>query len=167
VTTAGQPLIRVGLGYDLHRLVAGRPLMIGGVRVDSPVGAVAHSDGDVVLHALTDAMLGAAGLPDIGDLFPDTEERFHNADSGQFVAEALRLLAERKLRPAQADVVILVERPRLGATKQSVRRRIAELLGLELDRVGVKAKTQEGFGPVGQGQAIACYAVVGLAEAVD
>lgn len=160
-------LARVGVGYDLHRLAAGRPLVLGGVRIDSPVGADAHSDGDVVLHAITDAMLGAAGLPDIGELFPDSDPRYRDADSRRFVAHALRLLAEKHLRPAQADLVIVAEQPKLGPCKEAIRRSVAGLLGVEPEAIGVKAKTQEGLGPVGRGEAIACYAVVGLTGATD
>lgn len=157
------PLIRIGIGYDLHRLAPGRPLILGGVRVESPVGADAHSDGDVVLHALTDALLGAAAAGDIGDLFPDTDSAWKNADSSHFVAAAVRRVRDAGLRPAQADIVILLERPKLGSNKEAIRRRVAELLGLDPAAVGVKAKTHEGVDAIGEGRAVACHAVVGLA----
>lgn len=159
------PLVRIGIGCDLHRLRPGLPLVLGGVRVESPVGADAHSDGDVVLHSLTDALLGAIAGGDIGDLFPDTDPAWKNADSAQFVTAAMDRVRAAGLRPAQADIVILLERPKLGSAKEAIRRRVAELLDLEPAGVGVKAKTHEGVDAVGEGRAVACHVVVGLAAA--
>jgi 2-C-methyl-D-erythritol 2,4-cyclodiphosphate synthase len=164
--TPDPPLVRIGIGYDLHRLKRGGRLVLGGVNVNADFGADAHSDGDVVIHAITDALLGAAAIAaDIGDLFPDADPAWKNADSRVFIEEAVRRVRESGLRPVQADVVILLERPKLGSFKDAIRRRVAELLGVEPDRVGVKAKTHEGVDAVGEGRAVACHAVVGLAAA--
>lgn len=160
--TPQPPIIRIGIGYDLHRLRPGVPLILGGVRVESPVGADAHSDGDVVLHALTDALLGAAAAGDIGDLFPDTDAAWKDADSSQFVTAAVQRVRDAGLQTAQADIVILLERPKLGSSKEAIRQRVAELLGVAPSAVGVKAKTHEGVDAVGEGRAVACHVVVGL-----
>ncbi len=151
---------RVGLGLDCHRLEAGRPCVLGGVTIPSDVGPLGHSDGDVVLHALTDAVLGAMGEGDIGDLFPPSEAEWAGADSRTFLDEALRRAAARGFRVASADTVISAERPRLGPWKARIRANVAAILGLPPDRVGVKAKTAEGLGPVGEGRAIEARAVV-------
>lgn len=157
--------MRVGLGYDSHRLLPGRPLKLGGVEIPSPLGTVGHSDADVVLHALVDAMLGAAGLGDIGEWFPDTDPRWHGADSAILVRETLQRLAETGFRLRQADVIILAETPRLGPHKERIRQRLADLLGLPPQQVNVKAKTNEGLGAIGRGEGIACQALVALDEA--
>lgn len=148
---------RVGQGFDLHRLVSGRPLKIGGVAVDSPVGAEAHSDGDVVLHALIDALLGAVGLDDIGELFPPDDATYKGADSLGLLEKALCKVKERTpgFRVENIDITILLEKPKLGPYKPVIRERIATALGLEPGRVAVKAKTMEGLGPIGQQEAIA------------
>jgi len=157
--------MRVGLGYDSHRLLPGRPLKLGGVEVPSPLGTVGHSDADVVLHAVVDALLGAAGLGDIGEWFPDTDPRWHGADSAVFVSETLRRLAEKGFQVYQTDIIILAETPRLGPYKERIRQRLAELLGLPPDRVNIKAKTSEGMGAIGRSEGIACQALVALVEA--
>jgi 2-C-methyl-D-erythritol 2,4-cyclodiphosphate synthase len=138
------PLPRVGLGWDRHRLQAGRPCRLAGVLLDCPVGPVGHSDADAVLHALTDALLGAAGLDDLGTLFPDTEPAWSGADSRRFLAEALRMLADRGLRPLSADLVLVCERPKVAPHRAAMRHSLAALLGLPLDRVNLKGKTTEG-----------------------
>jgi 2-C-methyl-D-erythritol 2,4-cyclodiphosphate synthase len=153
-------MLRAGLGYDSHRLLPGRPLKLGGVEIPSPLGTVGHSDADVVLHAVVDAMLGAAGLGDIGEWFPDTDPHWHGADSAIFVRETLNRLNEKGYQVHQVDVIILAETPRLGPYKESIRRRLAELLGLPLDRVNIKAKTSEGMGAIGRSEGIACQALV-------
>jgi 2-C-methyl-D-erythritol 2,4-cyclodiphosphate synthase len=153
---------RVGLGEDLHRLVAGRPLILGGVRLEYELGLAGHSDGDVVLHAIADAMLGAAGLGDIGERFPDDDESTAGIDSGLILADVVKSVAEAKLRVVNVDVVVHAERPRLGAARARMRARIAEILGVEPGCVNVKAKTGEGLDAVGRGEAIACRAVVSL-----
>lgn len=163
--------LRIGHGYDLHRLEplapagAGRPLVIGGVRFDSAVGPVGHSDGDVLLHAITDALLGGLALPDIGQLFPDTAPVNAGRDSADFLAEALRLVHARGYVVANLDTTVVLESPKLGARKMEIRARIAEILGVDPDAVNVKGKTHEGVDAVGQGRAIEAHAVVLLRRA--
>ncbi len=155
---------RVGLGYDLHRLAAGRRLVLAGVVIDWPEGLVGHSDADVALHALIDAVLGAAGLGDIGEAFPDTDPTYKDVDSGELTRQAADMAARAGWRVVNADLTIRAERPRLSGYKQAMRDRIAELLGVEPGQVNVKAKTDEGTGPVGSGDAMAAMAIVGLAK---
>ena len=152
--------LRVGIGHDTHRLVAGRPLILGGVRIEHPRGLSGHSDADVVLHALVDALLGAAGLGDIGDAFPDDDPQWKDAPSSTFVHRTLARLAELGFSVNNVDVIIFAQEPRLGPAKQVIRQRLAELLGLDPGRVCVKAKTGEGVGHIGRAEAIACQAVV-------
>lgn len=156
---------RIGFGHDIHRTVAGRPLRLGGVAVASDFGLLGHSDADVVLHALCDALLGAAGAGDIGEVFPDSDARWKDADSRIFVAEALRRVTLGGWRIQNVDITILAERPKLGPRKAEIRAAIAEMLGLEAESVNVKAGTSEGLDAVGRGEAIACYAVALLARA--
>jgi len=156
--------MRIGLGYDSHRLAPGRPLKLGGVEIPSPAGLVGHSDADVVLHALVDALLGAAGLGDIGEWFPDTDPRWQGVDSAFFLRETLERLAEKGFRVCQADVIILAETPRLGPYKERIRHHLAQLLGLPAEQVNVKAKTNEGLDAIGRGEAIACQALVAIQE---
>jgi 2-C-methyl-D-erythritol 2,4-cyclodiphosphate synthase len=152
--------IRVGSGHDTHRLAEGRPLILGGVRIDHPRGLVGHSDADAVLHAVTDALLGAAGLGDIGDLYPDTDPQWKDADSRLFLVEALARLTQRGWRPVNLDVTVFAQEPKLGPVKAAIRAKLAELLGLPADAVNVKAKTGEAVGHIGRGEAIGCHAVV-------
>ncbi len=158
---------RVGIGTDLHRLEAGRKLILGGVEIPFERGLTGHSDADVVLHALADALLGAAGLPDIGEQFPDDDPRFKDADSRDLLADVLRQVRSRGFAPANVDVVIHAERPKLTAFKPAIRAAIAALVGLGEDRVAVKAKTNEGLDAVGRGEAIGCTAIVGLVRSVE
>ena len=153
-------LLRVGSGHDTHRLVAGRPLILGGVRVEHPLGLAGHSDADVVLHAVTDALLGAAALGDIGELFPDTDPANKDADSARFVKEALHCLNRSGWRPVNLDITIFAQEPKLGPVKGRIRDNVAALLGLDVDTVSVKAKTGEHVGHIGRGEAIGCHAVV-------
>ena len=155
---------RVGFGYDSHRFVAGRPLMLGGVRVEHDFGLAGHSDADAVLHALTDAVLGAIGAGDIGELFPDSDPRWADADSSQFLTRAVALAAEGGFRVTNADVTVLAESPRLGEHKATMRDRIADLLGVRAENVAVKAKTNEGMGAIGRGEGIAALAAVLLSR---
>ena len=157
--------MRVGIGHDTHRLVEGRPLILGGVRLDHPRGLDGHSDADVVLHAVTDALLGAAGLGDIGDLYPDTDPRWKDADSRLFLAETLARLNQRGWRPVNVDVTVFAQEPRLGPVKGEIRASVARLLGLPADAVNVKAKTGERVGHIGRGEAIATHAVVLIEKA--
>lgn len=145
---------RVGLGHDRHRLVAGRPLILGSVTIESPLGLDGHSDADVLLHALTDALLGAAGLGDIGDWFPNTDPQWAGADSRRFVNEALTALRHRRWEVVNVDCTIHAERPKLSPHKKQIAGAIAALLGVPEDRVNVKAKTGEHVGPVGRQEAI-------------
>jgi 2-C-methyl-D-erythritol 2,4-cyclodiphosphate synthase len=156
---------RIGLGHDRHRLEAGRPLWLGGLEVESDVGAVGHSDGDALLHAVTDAVLGACGVGDIGDLFPPGDPATAGAASVGFLREALRRAQALGFRVASVDSVVVTERPRLGSWKVRIRDHLAAILGLPPDRVGVKAKTAEGLGPVGEGLALEARAVVLLVRA--
>src|SRR4051812_12679865 len=135
--------MRIGIGHDTHRLVEGRPLILGGVRVEHPRGLAGHSDADVVLHALTDALLGAAGLGDIGDAYPDTDPRWRGADSRVFLSETLGRLNRAGWRPVNVDVIVFAQEPKLGPVKGAVRESLAGLLGLPVDCVNVKAKTGE------------------------
>jgi 2-C-methyl-D-erythritol 2,4-cyclodiphosphate synthase len=148
--------MRVGIGHDTHRLVEGRPLILGGVRIDHPRGLDGHSDADVVLHALTDALLGAAGLGDIGDAFPDTDPAYRDCDSRVFVQETLKRLRDAGWNVVNVDVIIFAQEPKLGPVKETIRQRLAGLLGLGADAVNVKAKTGEKVGAIGRGEAISC-----------
>jgi 2-C-methyl-D-erythritol 2,4-cyclodiphosphate synthase len=152
--------MRVGIGHDTHRLAEGRPLILGGVRVDYPRGLVGHSDADVVLHAVTDALLGAAGLGDIGDLFPDTDPTWAGADSRYFLADALGRLNRSGWKVVNLDVIVFAQEPKLGPIKGAIRENLAGLLGVDVGAVNVKAKTGERVGHVGRGEAIACQCVV-------
>jgi len=152
--------VRVGSGHDTHRLAEGRPLILGGLRVSHPLGLVGHSDADVILHAVTDALLGAAGLGDIGDLFPDSDPANKNAESSRFVAETVRLLNQLGWRAVNLDLTIFAQEPKLGPVKRQIRDSVARLVGLPADAVNVKAKTGEEVGHIGRGEAIGCHAVV-------
>ena len=151
--------MRVGIGHDTHRLEEGRPLWLGGVRVEYPRGLAGHSDADVVLHALTDALLGAAGLGDIGDAFPDTDPAWQGADSRLFLRDALQRLNRAGWAVVNVDVIVFAQEPKLGPLKASIRRSLAGLLGLPEGAVNVKAKTGERVGHIGRAEAIACQAV--------
>ncbi len=135
-------------------------MVVGGVRFDHPAGPVGHSDGDALLHAITDALLGAIGEPDIGQLFPDTDPRHEAQDSAVFLAEAVRRVRQRGLGVVNLDATVVLERPKLGPRKGEVRARVAELLGVPVDRVNVKGKTHEGVDAVGEGRAIEVHCVV-------
>jgi len=158
-------VVRVGQGYDVHRLQAGRRLVLAGVEIPHEEGLAGHSDGDVVLHAVIDALLGAAGLGDIGEQFPDTDPAYRDIDSGILLERVRRMVAAAGYAAANVDVTVVAERPRLSPYKPAMRGRLAELLGLASQAVAVKAKTNEGLGELGAGRAIACLALVGLTEA--
>ena len=153
-------MIRVGSGYDTHRLETGYPLWLGGLRIEHPKGLVGHSDADVVLHALTDAILGALGLGDIGDAYPDTDQKWKGADSRVFLAGALTHLSDGGWRIGNVDVTIFAQEPKLGPVKSAIRENLAKLLGVRLDQVNVKAKTGEKVGHIGRGEAIGCSVIV-------
>jgi 2-C-methyl-D-erythritol 2,4-cyclodiphosphate synthase len=158
-------VIRVGSGHDTHRLVEGRPLILGGVRVEHARGLAGHSDADVILHAVTDALLGAAGLGDIGDAFPDTDPQWRDADSRIFLAAALAGLNRLGWRPVNLDVTVFAQEPKLGPVKAAIRASLAGLVGLPEDCVNVKAKTGEGVGHIGRREAIGCHAAVLIEKA--
>jgi 2-C-methyl-D-erythritol 2,4-cyclodiphosphate synthase len=163
-----EPVIhRVGIGTDLHRLTPGRRLILGGVEIPFDRGLEGHSDADVVLHALTDSILGAAGLPDIGELFPDTDKTLLNASSDIFLHWAVDEARRIGWALANVDVVIHAERPKLSSYKASIRDNLAKLLGLDAASISVKAKTNEGMDAVGRGEAMACTCVVGLTRLPD
>jgi 2-C-methyl-D-erythritol 2,4-cyclodiphosphate synthase len=157
-------MFRIGHGYDLHRLVEGRALMLGGVRIDSARGLLGHSDGDVVLHAICDAMLGAMAIGDIGQHFPDTDERFRGAASSELLRHVAKLMRDEGWKIGNLDVTICAEEPRLAPHRLAMRSRIAELLDVPLTRVSIKAKTNEGVDAIGRGEAIAATAVVLLED---
>lgn len=154
------PDMRVGIGHDTHRLAEGRPLILGGVRIDHPRGLVGHSDADVVLHALTDALLGAAGLGDIGDAFPDTDPVNKDRDSALFVRETLARLQQDGWQVVNVDVTIFAQEPKLGPVKAAIRRNVAALLATSPDAVNIKAKTGEKVGAIGRAEAIGCQVAV-------
>jgi len=169
-----QPLptdLRVGHGYDLHRLEPrppegrGRPLIVGGIALDHDRGPISHSDGDALLHAVTDALLGALGLPDIGSLFPNDDPRNESADSAVFVAEAVRRVRHAGYAPINLDATIILERPKIGPHRDAIRANLARLLGIGVDRVNAKGKTHERVDAIGEGRAIETHAVVLLARA--
>jgi 2-C-methyl-D-erythritol 2,4-cyclodiphosphate synthase len=160
-TGGGDPgLLRVGTGYDLHRLVDGRPFVLAGVAIPSPVGPLGHSDADVLCHAITDALLGAAALGDIGRHFPDTDARWRGAAGLDLLGRAVALVAERGLAPANVDATVITEHPKLAPHVPALCANLARTLGLDADAVSVKGKTNEGVGGLGRGEAIACHAVV-------
>ena len=158
-------MTRTGVGYDSHRLEDGRPLILGGVDIPGAErGLTGHSDADALTHAVIDAVLGAAALGDIGLHFPDTDERWRDADSIELLRRAVALAAERGLAVAQADATVVCEAPRLGPHRDAMRGRLAAALGVDAPDVNVKFSTNEGMGWVGRGEGIAAIAVVTLAE---
>ena len=156
--------IRTGQGWDTHRLVSGRPLILGGVTVPAEFGLQGHSDADVLAHAITDALLGAATLGDIGMHFPDSDPRWKGCDSLVFLRHAQRLAAGQGYRVVHVDSTVILERPKLKDYRESIREKLAQALGIESNRVSVKFKTAEGLGPVGEGRSAEAQAVVTLAR---
>lgn len=153
---------RTGIGYDLHRLVPGRKLILGGIEIPFEKGPYGHSDGDVILHALTDALLGAAALGDIGEHFPPSDGRWKDAESAQFLRHARKLIEGAGYRIVNVDVVVVLERPKLLLHREEIRSKLCAMLGLSREAVSVKAKTSEGVGPVGRGEAVEAYATAML-----
>jgi 2-C-methyl-D-erythritol 2,4-cyclodiphosphate synthase len=158
-------LIRTGLGWDAHRLAAGRPLILGGVTVPSEFGLEGHSDADVLAHAITDAILGAAALGDIGMHFPDTDPQWKGRDSLEFLRHAQHLAKARGYRIVNVDSTVILERPKLKDYRLAIRERLAGTLSLDLDTVSVKFKTAEKVGPVGEGLSAEAQAIVTLEAA--
>ena len=154
------PPTRIGHGFDLHRLEPGLPLVIAGVRIEHDRGCAAHSDGDVVYHAVTDAILGALGMDDIGQLFPDDEAAWKGADSAIFVEEAVRRMHAADCAVGNLDVTVICQRPKLSPHKAAMRANLARLLGVDVAQVNVKGKTHEQVDALGEGRAIACHVVV-------
>ncbi|RUO77384.1 2-C-methyl-D-erythritol 2,4-cyclodiphosphate synthase [Idiomarina seosinensis] len=155
--------IRVGHGYDVHKWGADKPLILAGVDIPHHIGLIAHSDGDVVLHAITDALLGAMALGDIGQHFPDTDSRYKGADSMLLLQEALRLATEKKFAVANLDVTVVAQAPKLASYIQPMRESIASGLNITVDAVNVKATTTEKLGFVGREEGIACHCVILMA----
>lgn len=157
--------LRIGLGVDAHALVAGVPLVLGGVTIDHPRGLAGHSDGDVIAHALVDAVLGAAGLGDIGSLFPSGDERYRGSDSLDLLAEAYRQVREAGFELVNADCVLVGEEPRIAPHREEMRQRLAAALGVAADQVNVRATTTDGLGFTGHGEGLAAHAVALLRRA--
>lgn len=151
--------IRIGIGYDIHRLVAGRRLVLGGVEIPFEKGLLGHSDSDVLTHAICDALLGAAALGDIGTHFPDTDPRWAGVSSLELLARVVEMLADRGYRVANVDATVMAERPKLKPYVQAIRERLASALRVDVDLMSVKAKTSEGLDSVGRGEAIAAQAI--------
>ena len=159
--------MRVGLGYDVHRLVEGRDLILGGVRIPYEKGLLGHSDADVLLHALTDALLGAAALGDIGRHFPDTDERYRGISSLILLEKAYTLVKERGYSLGNADMVLILQKPKLKEYIPSMEENIAGALSCEKERISVKATTEEGLGFTGQGEGVSAKAIVLLEKSKD
>ena len=158
------PEIRVGIGHDTHRLEPGGPLRLGGIDVPHDRRAIGHSDADVLLHALTDALLGAAALGDIGEMFPDSDPANRGRDSAEMLRAARDRVVEAGWELASVDCIVFAQRPRLAPHKELIRRRLADILGIQPDRIGLKAKTGEEVGTIGREEAIAAQCVVLLVE---
>jgi 2-C-methyl-D-erythritol 2,4-cyclodiphosphate synthase len=154
-----------GIGWDSHRLAAGRPLILGGVTIPHDRGLHGHSDADVLTHAVIDALLGAAALGDIGQHFPDSDERYRDADSMELLRTVVALVAERGLRVAHVDTTVVMERPKLAGHREAIRASLAAALGVEPGQVNVKASTGEGMGFIGREEGVAALAVATLREA--
>ncbi|GAC1466956.1 MAG: 2-C-methyl-D-erythritol 2,4-cyclodiphosphate synthase [Isosphaeraceae bacterium] len=157
--------MRVGIGHDTHRLVEGRELVLGGVRIEFPLGLFGHSDADVVFHAVADAMLGGAGLGDIGEHFPDHDPQWKGLEGSRLLKTVVGLVRDAGWRAANCDLIVHAQAPKLTAHKARMRENVADGLGLEVSEVNIKAKTGEHVGPIGRGEAIACEAVVLLRAA--
>ena len=154
--------VRCGIGYDLHRLEAGRKLIVGGIELPFEKGPVGHSDGDVLAHALCDALFGAAGLGDIGTHFPDTDPKWKGANSLIFLEHAKKLLADKHFAIEHVDAVVIMEKPKLGPHFPKMREALARALGVPAEKIHLKAKTNEGTGEIGRGEAIAAYTIATL-----
>ena len=151
---------RIGHGFDLHRLEPGRPLVVGGLRVEHDLGSVAHSDGDVVYHAVTDAILGALGTDDLGTLFPDSDPRWAGANSRIFLETALGRMRDAGFGVGNVDATVILQQPRIAPHRQAIRANLAQFLGCDPTCVNIKGKTHEKVDALGEGRAIACHAVV-------
>lgn len=152
--------MRVGIGHDTHRLIEGRPLILGGVRIPFERGLMGHSDADVIMHAVADALLGAAALGDIGEHYPDTDPQWHGLDGGRLLSETVARVAEAGWKPENCDLIVHAQKPKLLEYKPAIKANLARLLGLAETSVNIKAKTGEHVGPIGRGEAISCEVVV-------
>jgi 2-C-methyl-D-erythritol 2,4-cyclodiphosphate synthase len=153
-------VIRTGLGWDVHRIAPGRPMILGGITIPADFGLEGHSDADILLHAVTDALLGAAALGDIGMHFPDTDPRWKGADSAQFLQHAAKLVRDLGYSIVNVDTTVILEKPKLKDHRAAIRESLARVLGLQLDCVSVKFKTAERVGPVGEGKSAEAQAIV-------
>lgn len=151
---------RIGIGYDIHRLVEGRKLFIGGVEIPYIKGLLGHSDGDVLLHAICDALLGAIAEGDIGEHFPDTDPKYHNISSVELLKKVDDLIKKKNFVINNIDTIVIAQEPKLLPFKKPIQQEIAQVLKIQPDCINIKAKTNEGFGEIGKKEAIACYAVV-------
>ncbi len=151
--------MRVGIGYDIHRLVAGRPLILGGVPVAFEKGLLGHSDADVLVHAVCDALLGAAGLGDIGMHFPDTDPQFKDISSLKLLSESCRMVTARGFRTVNLDCIVFAEAPKLGSQRDEMQAAIAKIMNVQPDQVNIKATTTEGLGAIGKGEGIAAMCI--------
>ena len=161
---AAAPQMRFGFGYDIHRMVEGRALILGGIKIDHPKGMLGHSDGDVVLHAICDALLGSVAAGEIGIYFPPTDLTIMGLSSSTIADKVMGILKEKKVSIVNIDATILAEEPKLKSYYDSIRKSVARIFKLELDRVSIKAKSREGLGDIGHGEAIVCYAVAGVQQ---
>jgi len=152
--------VKAGLGYDIHRLVEGRKLFLGGVEIDFPKGLKGHSDGDCLIHALIDALLGAAGEKDIGQIFPDTDPRYNDIQSTALLKKVVGMINEKDMEILSIDSIIIAEKPKLAPYIHQMKEILCPILGVRRDDLGIKAKTNEGLGEIGQGVAIASWAQV-------
>lgn len=152
--------IRTGIGYDVHRLEAGRRLVLGGIRIPSPLGLAGHSDADALIHAMIDALLGASSDGDIGLLFPDTDPAWKDADSMDLLKAVMARLRKGRFEVVNVDTVIITEKPAIAPHVAAMKRVLCPILGIKPEALGIKGKTNEGLGPIGQGKAIACLATV-------
>jgi len=152
--------LRIGLGYDLHRTIAGRPLVLANVTIPHEKGLDGHSDADVVIHALIDAITGAAGLPDVGQMFPNTDPKYKGINSAELLTAMMKEFVQTGYRIINTDIIVLAQRPKLSPHKPAMIRRLAELLGVREDQVNIKGKTGEAVDAVGEERAIGCHCVV-------
>ena len=156
--------MRIGIGYDIHRLMEGKPLVLGGVEIPYVKGLLGYSDADVLLHAVSDAMLGAVSLGDIGMHFPDTEPRYKGAKSTGLLEKVNDLIRKKGYRVNNVDIVVIAEEPKIGAFRANMKKKISDILRIDESRINIKATTNEGVGSIGRGEAIASYAVAMLEE---
>lgn len=155
---------RIGIGYDIHRLVEGRKLFLGGVEIPYIKGLFGHSDGDALLHAVCDALLGAAAEGDIGEHFPDTDPKYHNISSAELLKSTIELIKDKGFKINNLDTVVIAQEPRISPFKKQIRQSLSRIIGVKEDYLNLKAKTSEGLGEIGSKEAIACYAAVMLSK---